>query len=131
MCDIDFFKAYNDRYGHLKGDDCIRTIANLLTQAALRPSDMVARYGGEEFVLVMPHTTLAGAIEVVGKVRELVARAAIAHDASPAGPFVTLSFGLAEVPSGTTLSATDLLAQADQALYQAKRSGRDQMCIHS
>ncbi|MBY0464226.1 MAG: GGDEF domain-containing protein, partial [Burkholderiales bacterium] len=131
LCDIDYFKAYNDVYGHLKGDDCIRAVTKLLTQAALRPTDMVARYGGEEFVLVMPHTTLAGAIEVVSKVRELMANAAIEHEASQVGPFVTLSFGVAVMSPDTTPNATDLLAQADQALYQAKRGGRDQIVIHS
>ncbi len=131
LCDIDFFKAYNDRYGHLAGDDCIRSVAKLLTQAALRPTDMVARYGGEEFVLVMPHTTLAGGIEVVSKVRELMANAAIEHDTSQVAPFVTLSFGVAMLAADAHCNANDLLSQADEALYAAKRGGRDQVVIHS
>ena len=129
LCDIDFFKAYNDRYGHLAGDDCIRTVAKLLTQAALRPTDRVARYGGEEFVLVMPHTTLAGGIEVVSKVRELMANAAIEHDTSEVAPFVTLSFGVAMLAADAHCNANDLLSQADEALYAAKRQGRDCMMI--
>ena len=129
LCDIDFFKAYNDRYGHLAGDDCIRTVAKLLTQAALRPTDRVARYGGEEFVLVMPHTTLAGGIEVVSKVRELMANAAIEHDTSQVAPFVTLSFGVAMLAADAHCNANDLLSQADEALYAAKRQGRDCMMI--
>jgi diguanylate cyclase (GGDEF)-like protein/PAS domain S-box-containing protein len=129
LCDIDFFKAYNDRYGHLAGDDCIRTVAKLLTQAALRPTDRVARYGGEEFVLIMPHTTLAGGIEVVSKVRELMANAAIEHDTSQVAPFVTLSFGVAMLAADAHCNANDLLSQADEALYAAKRQGRDCMMI--
>jgi len=130
LCDIDLFKAYNDLHGHLKGDDCIRTVARLLADAAARPTDLVARYGGEEFVMVMPHTDLAGTMEVVGKVMQLLASQAMAHGASDVCPHVTLSFGIACRPEGAHVSMHDLLNQADQALYRAKRGGRNRYVVH-
>jgi len=125
MCDIDFFKHYNDLHGHLPGDDCIRAVAKLLASATQRPTDLVARFGGEEFVLVMPHTPLAGALEVVGHIREALTAQALSHGASRVSPLVTLSFGVAELPPGGTATPEHLLKLADDALYQAKQQGRD------
>ena len=125
LCDIDFFKPYNDLHGHLQGDDCIRAVAKRLAGAANRPTDLVARFGGEEFVLVMPHTPLAGALEVVGYIRESLNVHALPHGASQVSPHITLSFGVAELLAPGPVTAEQLLKLADDALYQAKHQGRD------
>lgn len=125
LCDIDFFKPYNDLHGHLQGDDCIRAVAKRLAGAANRPTDLVARFGGEEFVLVMPHTPLAGALEVVNHIRESLSVHALPHGASQVSPHITLSFGVAELLAPGAVTAEQLLKLADDALYQAKHQGRD------
>ena len=127
LCDIDFFKAYNDLHGHLAGDDCIRAVARQLAAVAERPTDLVARFGGEEFVLVMPHTTVSGAMEVVTKLRASLAKLAWSHGASDVSPHITLSFGVTELPLGQAASAEQLLKRADDLLYQAKREGRNRV----
>jgi diguanylate cyclase (GGDEF)-like protein len=127
LCDVDYFKNYNDTYGHQLGDDCLCAVATAIASAARRPSDLAARYGGEEFVMLLPNTDLAGALEVAGSMRSQVHQLHIPHRASEVQPFVTMSFGVASViPTGTT-TPEELLDLADQALYQAKRSGRDRI----
>lgn len=127
LCDIDFFKAYNDLHGHLAGDDCIRAVARQLAAVAERPTDLVARFGGEEFVLVMPHTTVSGAMAVVTQLRASLAKLAWSHGASDVSPHITLSFGVTELPLGQAASAEQLLKRADDLLYQAKREGRNRV----
>jgi diguanylate cyclase (GGDEF)-like protein len=128
LCDVDHFKTYNDSYGHQQGDDCLRAVAQAIAQAIKRPPDLVARYGGEEFVIILPNTNLAGAIAVASRVRDEIHQLGLPHRASSVGNQVTMSLGVAsQIPSDST-TAEALLEQADQALYQAKQTGRDRVC---
>ncbi|WP_448513798.1 diguanylate cyclase domain-containing protein [Parathermosynechococcus lividus] len=125
MVDIDCFKAYNDFYGHLQGDEVLKQVARLLEKHLQRAGDMVARYGGEEFVLLLPNTDLEGAICIVKKVQAALRDLAIHHEKSTAGSSLTASFGIATTIPQSGLSPTDLLALADQCLYEAKAAGRN------
>ncbi len=127
FCDVDYFKAYNDTYGHQLGDDCLCAIATAIADNARRPPDLVARYGGEEFVILLPNTDLPGAIEVAQSMRSQVHKLRIPHRASEVRAFVTMSFGAASAIPTNTSTVEDLLELADKALYQAKRSGRDRV----
>jgi diguanylate cyclase (GGDEF)-like protein len=127
LCDIDFFKYYNDTYGHLLGDECLRQVASALEQAAKRPGDMVARYGGEEFAMILPNTPLPGAVQVAENVRAKLQDLALFHETSQVSPCVTLSLGVATIIPMPTTSPTVLIAGADRALYQAKKEGRDRI----
>ena len=124
LIDVDAFKAYNDRLGHLAGDECLRVIAGALRGAIRRPGDFLARYGGEEFAVLLPDTTLEGAISVGERMLDAVARLAIPHPASPAAPHVTVSCGVAESTEDCDGAAQALIACADEALYRAKALGR-------
>ena len=127
LCDVDYFKKYNDTYGHQLGDDCLCSVAKTIALTLRRPSDLVARYGGEEFVILLPNTDMAGAIAVGQGLRSQIQNLRIPHNASDISSFVTLSFGVASlVPLDKTTSA-QLLSQADQALYLSKRTGRDRV----
>ena len=127
MIDIDYFKRYNDAYGHQAGDRCLRAVAAAMQERIARPSDLLARYGGEEFVVVLPETTLAGATRVGEELRHAVAGAAIVYEDSSLG-MVSLSIGAAvAVPSPSEDCAT-LLAAADRSLYRAKQLGRNRLC---
>lgn len=127
MIDVDHFKAYNDHYGHGAGDDCLRQVAAALQRSLQRPADLAARYGGEEFVLLLPNTDGPGACTIAERARCAVAAADLPHAHSPTAGHVTVSIGIAamDVPDG---DPQRLLAAADQALYQAKREGRDRCC---
>lgn len=127
MCDVDHFKLYNDTYGHLAGDDCLRKVATAIRQHTERPSDIVARYGGEEFAVVLPETTIGGALMVAEKIRQAVHELNIPHATSP-GKVVTLSIGIASAAPGFDNPPDDLIQAADKALYQAKHEGRDRVC---
>jgi diguanylate cyclase (GGDEF)-like protein/PAS domain S-box-containing protein len=133
LLDADYFKLFNDRHGHLAGDDCLRAIASQLAAAARRPADLAARYGGEEFLLLMPQTDRAGALCVAERVRQLVLDLAIAHEGSPAPSVVTVSIGVATAwpadPASGPKNVGALLAAADTALYQAKSGGRNRVVI--
>jgi diguanylate cyclase (GGDEF)-like protein/PAS domain S-box-containing protein len=133
LLDADHFKLFNDRYGHLAGDDCLRAIASQLAAAASRPGDLAARYGGEEFLLLMPNTTPDGAMRLAERSRKLVLDLAIAHEGSPDPGVVTVSIGAATAwprdPGSGPGSISALLAAADAALYQAKNRGRNQVVI--
>jgi diguanylate cyclase (GGDEF)-like protein/PAS domain S-box-containing protein len=124
MIDVDFFKAYNDHYGHLAGDACLKTIAAAIRQAVRRDADLAARYGGEEFAVLMPSTELAGAALVATNVLEAVRALQIPHAQSPHG-VVTVSIGVATWPAGEQFDPDRLIEQADQALYGAKDRGRN------
>jgi diguanylate cyclase (GGDEF)-like protein/PAS domain S-box-containing protein len=133
LLDADHFKLFNDRYGHLAGDGCLRAIASQLAAAARGPGDLAARYGGEEFLVLLPNTNSEGAMRLAERIRELVLNLAIVHEGSPAPGVVTVSIGAATAwprDSGNgpnRISA--LLAAADAALYQAKSRGRNQVVI--
>lgn len=125
LIDIDGFKAYNDHYGHPEGDNCLQMVAQALKKAMLRPGDVVARYGGEEFALILPETDLEGTLAVAERLREVVNSLQIRHEHAPCTDHITISIGVtSSVPSLKT-NISDLLGEADQALYRAKRSGRN------
>jgi diguanylate cyclase (GGDEF)-like protein len=128
MIDVDHFKAYNDRCGHQQGDQCLRRVAKLLSDSVGRPGDLVARYGGEEFVCLLPEIGQDGARAVATRLIAAVHRAAIPHPASPLGPLLTVSIGVA---TATDLSGepTSLFALADQLMYAAKNAGRNQYVL--
>ncbi len=127
MVDIDHFKPYNDRYGHLEGDRCIQLVAQTLAQAATRAGDLVARYGGEEFVLLLPQTDLAAALGMAQACAEALRKQGIVHQASPVAAQVSLSIGVAVLEADEQAPAETLIARADAALYRAKRAGRDRI----
>lgn len=125
ILDVDHFKLYNDRYGHLAGDSCLRRVATALAGLLRRPADMVARYGGEEFAAILPGTGLEGAKVVAESMRQAVANLGIEHQDSPVQSVVTVSLGLSAVVPLPGCAPADLLQAADQGLYQAKQEGRD------
>jgi diguanylate cyclase (GGDEF)-like protein len=127
LCDIDFFKLYNDQYGHPAGDDCLRQVATAINKAGKRPGDLVARYGGEEFVIVLPNTSISGAVQVAESIREEVKALQIPHKKSLVSKNVTLSLGLASIIPTVGFCPSELVATADEALYQAKAQGRDRL----
>ncbi len=129
MCDVDFFKKYNDTYGHQAGDECLRQVAQAIEQTVNRSSDLVSRYGGEEFAVILPSTNSSGAVFVAELILAEVRARAIAHAASPVSSYVTVSLGIATLTSDVVASPQSLIAEADQALYQAKASGRNRYCI--
>ena len=125
MIDLDFFKLYNDRYGHPEGDQCLRRFAELLQQVLKRPADLAVRYGGEEFTVLLPDTDVKGAEQVVDEILQLLRRLMIEHAGSPLG-LVSASAGIAVGhPAVDASSPESLMSAADGALYQAKRQGRD------
>lgn len=128
MIDLDHFKAYNDTYGHTKGDDCLRAVADVFRQACRRAGDVVARYGGEEFALVLPSTDLAGAVHVAERIRRNVERLKIAHKASGVSDRVTISAGVACVMPQQDEDPYRLVSESDTQLYRAKREGRNRVC---
>ncbi len=128
MCDIDFFKAYNDHYGHIAGDNCLREVAKVLQEAINRSGDLVARYGGEEFALILPNTDLWGAMAIAEKIQTAFATLQLPHAASEVAQYVTLSLGLAVAIPSPALSPEILVEQADSSLYQAKQTGRNRYC---
>lgn len=127
MIDVDFFKPYNDRLGHPAGDACLSRVASGLANAAKRPDDFVARYGGEEFAVILPRTDLDGALTVAERVHREIGKLGIIHPASPLGPSVTISQGVAcRVPDHWS-DPRFLINAADKALYEAKRRGRNRL----
>ncbi|MBA4423570.1 MAG: hypothetical protein C0390_10830 [Syntrophus sp. (in: bacteria)] len=129
MCDIDFFKNYNDTYGHQAGDDCLRAVAGVLQKGLRRPGDLLARYGGEEFIVVLPGTLREGVLAVAESLRRAVEALAIPHNKSAAAPVVTICLGVSITLPGPGDSPADLLAAADSALYKAKEEGRNRVVI--
>lgn len=130
ICDVDYFKLYNDTYGHLSGDDCLIRIAQGISNAVKRPTDLVARYGGEEFAVILPNTDLDGAIVVANLIREAIKSLEIEHSASQVNPYITLSLGVAAIAPQLDQNSEMLIAAADKALYQAKQQGRDRICSY-
>ncbi|XFA74144.1 PAS domain S-box protein [Thermosynechococcaceae cyanobacterium Okahandja] len=130
LTDVDFFKDFNDYYGHQVGDDCLIAIAHTLTQAARRPTDLVARYGGEEFALILPNTNLPGSIRIAERIQHLVYHLHIPHAASGVGDRITLSLGVVALQPTVGQPATELIRLADEQLYQAKARGRNIYCCY-
>jgi diguanylate cyclase (GGDEF)-like protein len=127
MCDLDYFKLYNDTYGQQAGDDCLRKVAGAIRQHTERPSDIVARYGGEEFAVVLPETTIGGALIVAEKIRDAIRELNIRHASSPGGA-VTISIGIASAAPGFDNPPDDLIQAANKAVLRAKQDGRDRIC---
>lgn len=128
MADIDYFKLYNDNYGHGIGDECLKKVAATLADSIERPSDLVARYGGEEFVVLLPETDAAGAHNIAERFRSHVEALRLQHQYSGVSAYVTVSVGYACVTPGVESSPTELLRLADEKLYQAKEAGRNRVC---
>lgn len=128
LCDIDYFKQYNDYYGHQKGDECLKQVAKTLAANIHRPGDLVARYGGEEFVILLPDTTTRGCQVIAERMRTAVESLGINHTKSSAYPSLTMSFGVATIIPGGDVAPELLLIPADEALYRAKASGRNRVC---
>jgi len=126
LSDIDYFKAYNDTYGHPAGDYCLRTIAELLDRHVQRPNDLVARYGGEEFAAILPNTNLAGAHHIAETILKNLSRLRLPHRESPL-KILTLSIGVISLVPAVGAELEGLIRGADQALYQAKANGRNQI----
>ncbi|REK19562.1 MAG: GGDEF domain-containing protein [Planctomycetota bacterium] len=127
LIDADFFKAFNDEYGHLAGDECLRLVARAIKDSIRRPTDFCARFGGEEFVVILPNTDDVGAMRVAELIREHVREMAIAHACSPISPFVTVSIGISTTIPVQGRSHLLFVHDVDMALYRAKALGRDQI----
>ncbi len=128
LCDIDYFKNYNDAYGHQAGDVCLRQVAEAIERAVKRSTDLVARYGGEEFAIVLPNTSMAGLTQVAIEIQREVKALNILHSRSEVSEYITLSLGISAVTCTENLHADMLIAAADQGLYRAKYEGRDRSC---
>lgn len=126
ICDVDFFKLYNDHYGHLAGDDCLRVVAKTLASSIQRAGDMVARYGGEEFVVLLVNTSFRSAELVASRIHQNIEKLQLPHETSKCKPTLTISGGVASAIPENNYSEKTLLAAADKALYLAKQSGRNQ-----
>lgn len=124
MLDVDFFKRYNDHYGHQAGDDCLRRVASTLRNNLMRAGDHVARYGGEEFVCLLPDTDFGGAMRIAEAIRHEIKDLQIEHAQSSVAPYVTVSLGVGCKPTHLHGSAMSLISLADTQLYKAKEHGR-------
>lgn len=128
MIDVDYFKRFNDRYGHLAGDDGLRRVAMALKAQLKRPADLLSRFGGEEFACVLPDTELAGALSLVEAMGEAMTALNIAHADSEVARCLSVSIGVAALRPHGTLAASDLVTAADEQLYLAKSGGRRRAC---
>ncbi len=129
LMDIDYFKTYNDNYGHQKGDDCLRQVGSALKGAMKRSADLVARYGGEEFAAILPDTDSQGALSAAGNIKDAFDGLAIPHEYSTAAPHVTVSQGAATFRPERSQSFEIIIRAADTALYKAKAAGRNQVAL--
>ncbi len=129
LCDVDYFKRYNDRFGHQAGDTCLQKVAQTISQVIKRPADLVARYGGEEFVIILPQTTATTALEVAEIIRQQIAELNLEHPTSTASDRVSLSLGVTSVQPSLQYTKEQLLATADQALYRSKQQGRNRAVL--
>ncbi len=129
FCDIDYFKLYNDTYGHQAGDDCLRAVAETISANCQRPGDFVARYGGEEFIVILPNTEAEGAVHLAEDIREEIQRLKIPHMRSQVSRYITLSLGVSCVLPSADIIPESLIGVADKALYEAKNQGRNQTVL--
>lgn len=125
MIDIDYFKAFNDNYGHLRGDECLIRLAKDMNSKIKRPLDLITRYGGEEFAVILPETDSEGAIIVAEELRKGVEELLIVHEYSVAAPYVTISLGVSTIIVKQTDSLEEFISSADKALYNSKKFGRN------
>jgi len=128
LCDVDFFKAYNDTYGHLAGDEVLKRVADVISEN-LRGGDMAYRYGGEEFLIILPQQSAEPAVSTADRLRRAAEDLRIPHEKNPPG-VVTISVGVAALSASEPRSADDLLKEADAALYRAKNSGRNRVASY-
>ncbi len=131
LCDVDFFKRYNDLYGHQAGDDCLKQVADVLRQMVHRPSDLVARYGGEEFALILIDTPIEAALIISEQLCEAVQALRLPHQGSEISDCITVSVGVACLTPVDHLTIEQLIMAADRALYQAKQCGRNRVIAHA
>jgi diguanylate cyclase (GGDEF)-like protein len=129
LLDIDYFKQYNDHYGHIQGDNCLKRVGALLDSVASRPRDFLARYGGEEFVLVLPETDAQSACRLAERCRELIEQSRMPHEKSKAAPVLTVSLGVGAVVPDMASEPLSLIDAVDRALYQAKTQGRNRVAM--
>jgi len=127
IMDIDYFKLYNDHYGHAEGDECLKKVAKVISQSMIRSTDLTARYGGEEFACVLPETDYAGAITTANRIMKSIRNMGIRHENSHISDSVTVSIGVASINPTKNDKALNLIEMADKALYNAKRNGRNQI----
>ncbi|MBC7861314.1 MAG: diguanylate cyclase [Burkholderiaceae bacterium] len=127
LCDVDFFKLYNDNFGHQGGDLCLKKVASVLTSNLKRPADLAARYGGEEFAVILPHTAAAGAMKVARACCQHLENLNLEHPAAAPKGVVTMSIGMASLVPSADIGVEKLIALADRALYAAKRGGRNRV----
>lgn len=131
LVDIDFFKKYNDYYGHLAGDECLQKVGSILKESLKKVRDLGARYGGEEFVILLPSTAKGGALTVTERICSNIEKLNIPHELSKAAKHVTVSIGVATIRPELDKVPSELIRQADSALYQAKNAGRNRVCSGS
>jgi len=125
MLDIDYFKQYNDYYGHIQGDECLKRVANVLACVATRSRDFFARYGGEEFILVLPETDEAAAFKIAERCRNMIFKAQIPHEKSLVSQLLTISIGISTITPTRNDEAIKFIATVDKQLYVAKEKGRN------
>jgi diguanylate cyclase (GGDEF)-like protein len=131
LCDIDYFKDYNDHYGHQAGDDCLQQVAEAISKAVKRPGDLVARYGGEEFTVILPHTSIEGAVQVAHFIQNNLQELKIVHSYSQVNEYITLSIGVACLVPHPQKLPEQLISLADSALYEAKKQGRNRIVLNN
>lgn len=129
IMDIDFFKNYNDNYGHLRGDECLKEVAATVKKFALRVTDTAARFGGEEFIMILPNANSSGALKIAEETRKAVENLKILHEKSDISKYVTISLGVATIEDNNVLTSEEILSMADEALYLAKNSGRNKVIV--
>ena len=129
LCDVDYFKRYNDTYGHQAGDACLQQVARAISRVLKRPTDLVARYGGEEFAVILPFTTGEGAVHIADTIHLEVQQLLIPHAKSSVSEYVTLSIGVCSTVPQKEFSPIALIAIADKALYGAKEQGRNRVVV--
>jgi diguanylate cyclase (GGDEF)-like protein/PAS domain S-box-containing protein len=130
LIDVDYFKKFNDTYGHQKGDISLKEIANTIRSAVLRPSDFVARYGGEEFAVVLPNTDETGARKVAERLREMVEGLRIENSRSKVSSFITISLGATTIIPDNLITVSEFIKMADEALYKSKDNGRNMLSVY-
>jgi len=129
MFDVDWFKQYNDKFGHLEGDECLKRIARSAQEIFSRPADTVARFGGEEFIILLPETDSGGALKVAEKLRAEIEDLHLPNPDSSVGPFITVSLGVSTIVPVVNSSPDDFIKLADEALYRAKNAGRNRISV--
>ena len=129
MIDLDCFKFYNDTYGHQRGDACLKEVAEVIKNSMKRPSDLAARYGGEEFVLTLPQADKEGGHKLAGQLRQQIMTLKLKHENNACGNEITISLGFATVVAELGILFPDLISEADNALYEAKRSERNRTVV--